>query len=212
MGALLLAALLSAAPPTSEASEATLPTAAVFVHPLTSAVLAVVGHAYCLSAGAQVMQGERWALSVDLAFVYGPGDNPSPGENFPGGTSISSSLGPTWRFFGTGLRGLFLTPKLYVIASQNSQASGRPGAREFWFTGEVGGAVDLAYQWTFGRFFLGAVLGVGAGWAFGPSRGSPTSFISTFGGAVWGDSGGPSRASGPVVSLNVQLLRVGMTF
>lgn len=210
MGALLLAAVLATAPPAATAAPPQ--TAAVFVHPLTSAALAIIGHAFCVSAGVQVVQSERWSLTSDLAFVYGPGDNPSPGENFPGGTSISGSLGPTWRISGTGLRGLFVTPKLYVIASQNSQRSGRPGSREFWFTGEVGGAVDLAFQWTFGRFFLGSVLGLGGGWAFGPSRGQPTTSVSTFGGAVWGDSGGPSRASGPVLSLNVQLLRVGMTF
>ncbi len=209
MGALLLAAVLATAPTPATLVEPER-TIAVFVHPLTSAALAVVGHAFCLSAGAQFLQTERWSITFDLAFVYGPGDAPTASENFPGGTSTSASIGPTWRFFGTGLRGLFLTPKLYVIASQNSQARGGPGTREFWSTGEGGAAVDLAFQWTFGRFFLGSVVGIGAGWAFGPGRG-PAFIASSFGGAVWGDGAG-IRGSGPVVAVNLQLLRLGMTF
>ncbi|MDP3501008.1 MAG: hypothetical protein Q8S33_11765 [Myxococcales bacterium] len=211
MGALLLAAVLATPP------AATAPTAAVFVHPLTSVVLGGLAGAPCVSAGAQVAQSERWSLTFDLAVVSGPGTASSAVENYPGGVSVSGSLGPTWRIAGTGLRGLFVTPKVSVIVSHNSAARASTGfrtlMREVWQTAEVGAGVDLAFHWTFGRFFLGSVVGLGGGWVFGQGQEQRT-FTSTFGGATWAgwlNERGP-RGSGPVVSLNVQLLRVGVTF
>lgn len=216
MGALLLATLLAAEPVDPPiAPEAR--TIAVFVHPLTTAAAAVFLNAISVSAGAHVLQTERWSITFDAALVQADGRPSRISERAPFTTSVSGSGGPTWQITGKGLRGLFVTPKLYAIVSRNSDFSDRfvPGGglegKVSWVTGEIGAAVDLAFQWTFGRFFLGSVLGLGAGWAFGSKPVSRFNVLSSFGGAAWGElesNGG----SGPVIALNMQLLRLGMTF
>jgi hypothetical protein len=216
MSALLLALVVATEPaPPGEADDR----AAAFLQPLLS-VRYGLRAAVAVSAGGQLVHSERWSLTFDLAVVWGPGDQPTETERFPGGLSVAGSLGPSWRIWGTGLRGLFLTPKVYVVSNASNQVprgtlrTGQfpgPGTpRDRWNSGELGLAVDVGFQWTFGRFFLGSVLGVGAGWYLGQN---PQGFqlpISSFGGALFTDE--PSRASGPVLALNLHLLRLGVVF
>jgi hypothetical protein len=79
--------------------------------------------------------------------------------------SIAASIGPSWRVWGAHLPGFFVTPKVYGIVNANHQvprSAAPPGAipnelttRVRWNSDEVGLAVDLAFQWTFGPFLSG---------------------------------------------------------
>lgn len=65
--------------------------------------------------------------------------------------------------------------------------------------------VDLALQWVNGPLFIGAVLGVGTGFAFGT-----TTLVSTFTGPILVASG--PGAWSPTLALNVHLFRIGYAF
>ncbi|MCU0702117.1 MAG: hypothetical protein MUC96_36945 [Myxococcaceae bacterium] len=195
------------------------PRTAVFVQPLASAVYALFG-AVSASAGAQLVQTDRWSITFDAAFVWGPGQRPTASEQFPGGLSLGASLGASWRAWGRGLNGFFVTPKLYAITNASHRVArgtlptglfpSETTARERWNSGEVGLAVDLGFQWTFGSFFIGSVLGIGGGWYLGPSSTGYVGPLSAFGAGLGADD--PNRMSGPVLAFNVHLLRVGAAF
>ena len=128
----------------------------------------------------------RGQLHADAALVWAPGTNPTQAEDFRAGTSVSFSLGPQFQLWGKGLKGLFLGPKVYGIYSDNNALRGRSlfssGPRLRWRTGEAGVGVDLAFQWHFGRFFLGSVVGASVGYALTPTPAN-IDIWSTFGGA-----------------------------
>ncbi|MCU0702116.1 MAG: hypothetical protein MUC96_36940 [Myxococcaceae bacterium] len=189
------------------------PSTAVFLHPLTSVLFSGLGSGLSVSAGAQLGAAERWSFTVDVAVVTAPGTAPGGSEEFPATTSVSASAGPSIRLVGEGVRGVFLTPKLYVIGSSNStlESPETSARRTRWSTVEVGAAVDLAAQWTVGPFFIGSVLGVGGGFAVSPdaSSSNPT-WTSSFGGALFGDMS--PRSPGPTLALTLHLVRIGVAF
>ncbi|MDP3237166.1 MAG: hypothetical protein Q8N26_30540 [Myxococcales bacterium] len=185
---------------------------AVYLQPVGT-VVAASGAILFLSMGTQVRLSEVLLLHADAALVWSSGLNPTISEDFRASTSVSFSAGPQFQLLGTGLKGLFLGPKVYGIYSDNNV---RPrgsfiadGPRERWRTGEIGAGVDLSFQWHFGHFFIGSVLGLSVGYALTPSP--PNAFLwSTFGGAsLWDD---PQRGSGVALGMNVHLLRVGFAW
>lgn len=185
---------------------------AAYVQLLGSAVMGGFG-VLLVSLGTQVRVTDALMLHADAALVWAPGTNPTQGEDFRAGTSVSFSLGPQFQLWGKGLKGLFLGPKVYGIYSDNNVRPPRSfiasGPRERWRTGEAGVGVDLAFQWHFGRFFLGSVVGVSVGYALTPIPAN-IDIWSTFGGANMWDV--PGHGTGFVLGMNVHLLRVGFVW
>jgi hypothetical protein len=133
-------------------------------------------------------------FSVDAAFVYSPAQ-PAFFQS-PGFRGVWLSAGPIFHVGPRPLRGFFLTPKLLVGAFGAGQ--GRQPIIDFL----VG--ADFGYQLTYGRLYLAFVIGasVGAGIAENDGFAGP---LLTLG------SDQTSQAVTPVVGINLQLIRIGIT-
>lgn len=184
---------------------------AVYVQPV-GGIAAATGAVLFLSFGAQHRFSESLLLHADAALVWSPGLHPRQTEDFPGSTSVSFSVGPQFQLAGSGLRGLFLAPKVYGIYSDSHSRPRRAltadGPRSRWQTAEFGAGLDLAFQWQLGRFFIGSVIGVSLGYALTPHLG--WGLWSTFGGASLWDILG--RGTGFALGANVHLLRLGFAW
>lgn len=184
---------------------------AVYVQPVGT-IAAAPGEVLFLSFGAQHRVTESLLLHADAALVWSPGVYPRQSEDFPGSTSASFSAGPQFQLAGSGLRGLFLAPKVYGIYSDSHRrppgAFTPEGTRIRWQTAEFGAGLDLAFQWHFGRFFIGSVVGFSVGYALTPHLG--WGLWSTFGGATLWDA--LNRGTGFALGVNVHLLRLGFAW
>ncbi len=177
----------------------------VWVEPVGTG-LGILGRTFYLSAGANVVLGEHVDLVPEAAFTLG---------NWYGGGSTQLgtwlSLGLSFHTGNEPLEGFFLQPKLRSRIFDTPKSSSTSG----WFSSsasagvdaELGLGLDFGYQWRAESvpFYAALLLGLNGGVCINCHDEGP----------IWmGTSifGGGGRSTRGVFGVNLNILRIGMSF
>jgi hypothetical protein len=212
MTSVLVLLLLTGEPGVGAAAEVDLPRVAVSLYPGGMTAGAAWGAAqgglyFYFPVGVSLPLSPALAIDVDVAFSF------NRREAMEGG-SFSASAGPTWfPWARRGLDGFFIGPRFQVEIS-------KPMPEVIFFDAGPNGPIDLGafvrraflvgvdvgWQFHYGHFLFGPMLGVSVGYAFDNRE----SVITPFDRQV---QLGRSRFSNNLApSVNLQLFKLGATF
>lgn len=218
MSALLLSLVLATSPaaPTTPSAPEEARRYAVWLQPVGTAAFGLATNVrfLYLPIGANLPLTEKVGLGLELTYVSGPMS--------PDGTFFNDSTGTFWRVLasagpvlspgGKHLAGFFLQPKLLANVAHETDYASSSTPHQGGTSVALQVGLDIGWHYTVGPLYLAPVLGASFGYGFNHSVSpgaplQPLRLLSPNFGAY-----SPQRGSGPSFSINVNLLRMGLTF